>query len=407
MSKQQPEPKQPETNGGFKGLSTQAVHAGEPRRQYMDSITTPIVMTSSYTFTDMQDVLDYVTKKVDRFEYGRYGNPTTATVIKKLRALENADDAEVFDCGMTAVSCTLLGLMKTGEHVVITDDAYKKTLMFCEKVLPRFGIKATVVKMGDYTQMEDVLKKNPGTRVVLSESPTNPYLNIADMDILSGLKAQYGFRLVVDSTFASPVNQRPLEQGADVVIHSATKYLGGHNDLLGGVVLGKKEDMEMIRDYRNTTGGVMDPMTSYLLLRGLKTLAIRMARLNENAVTIAKWLEAHPKIRKVYYPGLPSHRDHHRAKKFMTGFGGVVTYELEADLDKTMTFLSSMKLFKIGPSFGGVEALITHPMTISYYDYKPEERKRLGILDELIRMSVGIEDAEDLIADIEQGLERI
>jgi cystathionine gamma-synthase len=175
---------QPQDPNGFQGISTRAVHAGEPRRQYMDSITTPIVMTSSYTFTNMTDVLDYVTKKVDRFEYGRYGNPTTATVIKKLRALENAEDAEVFDCGMTSVSCTLLGLMKNGEHLVITDDAYKKTLMFCEKVLPRFGIGATVVKMGDYDQMEDALKKNPGTKLVLSESPTNPYLNIADMDIL-------------------------------------------------------------------------------------------------------------------------------------------------------------------------------------------------------------------------------
>jgi cystathionine gamma-synthase len=372
----------------------------------MDSITTPIVMTSSYTFTDMQDVLDYVTKKVDRFEYGRYGNPTTATVIKKLRTLESAEDAEVFDCGMTAVSCTILGLMKNGDHLIITDDAYKKTLMFCEKVLPRFGIRATVVKMGDYDQMEDVLKRDRSTRMVLSESPTNPYLNIADMDILTELKHKYGFILAVDPTFASPVNQRVLEQGADVAIHSATKYLGGHNDLLGGAVLGSKSHIEQIRDYRNTTGGVMDPMTSYLLLRGLKTLAIRMQKLNDNAMTMAKWLEQHPKVRRVYYPGLPSHRDHQRALKFMTGFGGVVTYELEADLEKTMKFLSSLRLFKIGPSFGGVEALITHPMTISYYDFKPEERQRLGILDELIRMSVGIEDVEDLIDDIAFGLEQ-
>lgn len=390
-----------------KGISTRAVHAGEPDRQYMDSITTPIVMTSSYTFDNMEDVIDYVTKKVDRFEYGRYGNPTTAIVIKKLRELENAEDAEVFDCGMTAVSCTLLGLLANGDHVIITDDAYKKTLMFCEKVLPRFGVRATVSKMGDYNQMEDLLKKNPGTKVVLSESPTNPYLNIADMDILSDLKSRYGFSLVVDSTFASPVNQRPLEQGADVVIHSATKYLGGHNDLLGGAVLGRKSLLEQIRDYRNTTGGVMDPMTSYMLLRGLKTLAIRMQRHNENAMTIARWLEKHDKVRRVYYPGLPSHRDYERAKKFMTGFGGVVTFELEADLEQTKRFLNNLHLFKIGPSFGGVEALITHPMTISYYDYAPEERKRLGILDELIRMSVGIEDAQDLIADIEHGLSKM
>ncbi|MBX7246338.1 MAG: PLP-dependent aspartate aminotransferase family protein [Candidatus Sumerlaeaceae bacterium] len=390
-----------------KGLSTVSVHGGEPDRPYADSITTPIVMTSSYTFPDMDDVLAYVTKKKERFEYGRYGNPTTAVVIQKLKELELAEDAEVFDCGMSSVSCAILGLVKTGEHIVVTDDAYKKTLLFCEKILPRFGIRSTCVKMGDHEEMEEALKKNPGTRLVLSETPTNPYLNIADMDVLAALRDKYGFVLVMDSTFASPYNQQPLKQGADVVIYSATKYLGGHNDLLGGAALGRKELIDQIRDYRNTTGGVMDPMTSYMLIRGLKTLALRMQRLNDNAMAVGTYLESHPKVRKVYYPGLPSHHDHERAKKYMTGFGGVVTFELEANLQETFDFLSAMKVFKIGPSFGGVEALITHPMTISYYDYAPEERKRLGILDELIRMSVGIEDAKDLIADIEQGLTRI
>ncbi len=391
-----------------KGFSTQAVHAGEPRRQYMDSITTPIVMTSSYTFETMQEVIDYVTKKVDRFEYGRYGNPTTAVAIKKLRELEQAEDAEVFDSGMGAVCCAMLGHLQQGDHLVITDDAYKKTLMFCEKVLPRFGIRASVVKMGDYDQMEDALKKNPGTRMVVSESPTNPYLNIADMDILRELKEKYGFLLAMDSTFASPYNQLPLTQGADLVIHSATKYLGGHNDILGGVVAGAKKFLDPVRDYRNTTGGVMDPMTSYMLLRGLKTLSLRMERLNTNAQKMAEWLETHPKVRSVYYPGLPSHRDHERAKKYMTGFGGVVTFELKtSDFAEITNFLNSAEIFKVGPSFGGVEALITHPMTISYYDYTPEDRKRLGILDELIRMSMGIEDFEDLRADVEQALEKV
>lgn len=390
---------------GF-GISTRAVHAGEPERQYMDSITTPIVMTSSFTFATMDDVLDYVSGKVDRFEYGRYGNPTTAVVIKKLRELEGAEDAEVFDSGMTAVSCTLLGLLEEGDHLILTDDVYKKTLMFCEKVLPRFGIQTSVVKMGDYEEMENVLRRRP-TKVVLSESPTNPYLNIADMDILREFKERYGFVLVVDATFATPVNQQPLSQGADVVVHSATKYLGGHNDLLGGAALGRKELIERIRDYRNTTGGVMDPMTSYLLLRGLKTLAIRMERHNTNGFLVAQFLERHPRVRKVYYPGLPSHHDHKKAVKYMRGCGGVVTFELNADLEKTLKFLSALRLFKIGPSFGGVEALVTHPMTISYYDYPPEERKRLGILDELVRLSVGIEDSHDLIEDLSQALSQI
>lgn len=391
-----------------KGFSTEAVHAGEPRRQYMDSITTPVVFTSSYTFDTMEEVIDYVTKKTDRFEYGRYGNPTTAVAIKKLRDLEQAEDAEVFDSGMGAVCCAMLGHLQMGDHVVITDDSYKKTLMFCEKVLPRFGIKASVVKMGDYDQMEDALKANPGTRMIVSESPTNPYLNIADMDILRDLKEKYGFILAMDSTFASPYNQLPLQQGADLVIHSTTKYLGGHNDILGGVVLGSSDLVGPVRDYRNTTGGVMEPMTSYLLLRGLKTLSLRMERLNSNAMKMATWLETHPKVRRVYYPGLPSHRDYERAIKYMTGFGGVVTFELAtSDFAQITNFLNSTRIFKVGPSFGGVEALITHPMTISYYDYTAEDRKRLGILDELIRMSMGIEDFEDLREDVEQALEYV
>jgi len=391
-----------------KGFSTQAVHAGEPRRQYMDSITTPIVMTSSYTFETMEEVIDYVTGKVDRFEYGRYGNPTTAVAIKKLRELEQAEDAEVFDSGMGAVCCAILGHLQQGDHMVITDDAYKKTLMFCEKILPRFGIKATVVKMGDYNQMEDALKAHPGTKMLVSESPTNPYLNIADMDIIRGLKEKYGFIFVMDSTFASPYNQLPLTQGADLVVHSTTKYLGGHNDILGGVALGDKKFVDPVRDYRNTTGGVMDPMTSYMLLRGLKTLSLRMERLNSNAMQMAQWLETHPKVRRVYYPGLPSHRDHARAVKYMKGFGGVVTFELAtSDFAQITNFLNSTRLFKVGPSFGGVEALITHPMTISYYAYSAEERERLGILDELIRMSVGVEDFVDLRDDVEQALEKV
>ena len=391
-----------------KGFSTQAVHAGEPRRQFSDSITTPVVFTSSYTFETMEEVIAYVTKELDRFEYGRYGNPTTAVAIKKLRDLEQAEDAEVFDSGMGAVCCTILGHLQHGDHMIITDDAYKKTLMFCEKILPRFGIKATVTTMGDYDQMEDALKANPGTKMVVSESPTNPYLNIADMDILKELKEKYGFLMVMDSTFASPYNQRPLSQGADLVVHSATKYLGGHNDILGGVVCGDKKYLDPVRDYRNTTGGVMEPMTSYLLLRGLKTLSLRMERLNSNAMQMATWLETHPKVRKVYYPGLPSHRDYERAKKYMTGFGGVVTFELKtSDFAQITNFLNAAEIFKVGPSFGGVEALITHPMTISYYDYTPEERKKLGILDELIRMSMGVEDFVDLRDDVAQALDKV
>jgi cystathionine gamma-synthase len=389
------------------GPSTLSIHGGEPRRQLNDAIPTPIFLTSSYTFETMEEVLDYVTGKKARFEYGRYGNPTVAAAIEKLRILEGAEDGEVFDCGMSADTCAILGLLQAGDHLVITDDAYKKTLLFVEKTLPRFGITASIVPMGDYDAMESAIRKNPKTRMVVSESPTNPYLNIADMDALRSLKEKYGFILAVDSTFATPINQRCLSQGADLVMYSTTKYMGGHNDLLGGGVFGSKELVSKVRDYRNTTGGVMDPMTAYLLLRGLKTLSLRMERHNASALTLARWLETQPKVRRVYYPGLPSHRHHHLATKYMTGFGGVVTMELETDFAGVTRFLEALKIFKIGPSFGGAEALITHPMTISYYNYTPEERKRLGILDELIRISTGLEDCTDLLRDLEAGLAAI
>jgi cystathionine gamma-synthase len=389
------------------GPSTRSIHAGEPRRQLHDAIPTPIFLTSSYTFETMEEVLDYVTGRKVRFEYGRYGNPTTATALEKLRLLEGAEDGEVFDCGMSADSCTMLGLLQKGDHLVITDDAYKKTLLFVEKTLPRFGVTASIVTMGDYDAMEDAIKRHPNTRMVVSESPTNPYLNIADMDALTSLKEKYGFILAVDSTFATPINQRCLSQGADLVMYSTTKYMGGHNDLLGGGVFGCRELVSKVRDYRNTTGGVMDPMTAYLLLRGLKTLSLRMERHNSSALALAQWLETHPKVRKVYYPGLPTHRHHHLARKYMSGFGGVVTMELETNFAGVTRFLEALQIFKIGPSFGGAEALITHPMTISYFNYTAEERQRLGILDELIRISTGLEDCADLQADLAQGLEAV
>ncbi|OQX64262.1 MAG: cystathionine gamma-synthase [Desulfococcus sp. 4484_241] len=384
------------------GFSTKAVHAGEIRYNEYGSVTTPIVQTSTFIFKNIEEIKKLAAGAVERFEYGRYGHPTQLAAENKLAYLEGAEDAVLFSSGMSAITTSLFALLKSGDHIIITDDAYRRTLEFCKKCLIRFDIECTVVKMCDYEAMEQAVK--PNTRLFFSESPTNPYLNIMDLERLVGIFKDRGILILSDSTFATPYNQKPLEYGVDIVIHSATKYLAGHNDLLSGVVLGRSELVEPIREYLKITGGVIDPNSAYLLIRGLKTFDLRMKRLNENGRIVAERLEKHPKISKVYYPGLPSHPHHDVAKAQMKGFGAVVTFELDYDCDQVLEFLSRLKIINIGPSLGGVESLITHPATISYYDVPREERLALGIKDGLVRLAVGIEDAGDILADIEQAL---
>lgn len=287
--------------------------------------------------------------------------------------------------------------------MIITDDAYKRTLDFCKTCLARFDIECTVVRMCDYDAIEKAIKSN--TRLFFSESPTNPYLNVMDMEQLMGIFQGKDVLVISDSTFATPYNQKPLEYGVHIVIHSGTKYLGGHNDLLSGVVIGKKELTAPIREYLKITGGVIDPNSSYLLIRGLKTFELRMKRHNENGQIVAEHLERHPKVKRVYYPGLPSHPHYDIAKRQMKGFGGVVTFEVEDNISYVLNFLGRLNIVNIGPSLGGVESLITHPATISYYNCTREERLELGIKDGLIRLAVGVENAEDIINDIDQALD--
>jgi cystathionine gamma-synthase len=257
--------------------------------------------------------------------------------------------------------------------------------------------------MCDYTAIKRAIRKN--TRLFLSESPTNPYLNIMDLDRLTAIfSVRPDIMIISDSTFATPYNQRPLDFGVHLVIHSATKYLGGHNDLLAGVVLGRRSLITPIREYLKVTGGVIDPHSSYLLIRGLKTFELRMKRHNENGQAVAEFLEAHPKIRRVYYPGLESHPHHDVAKRQMKGYGGVVTFEMKDDVKYVHKFLSALKIINIGPSLGGVESLITHPASISYYDYTRAQRLAVGIKDGLIRLAVGVENGEDLIEDIRNAI---
>jgi cystathionine gamma-synthase len=367
-----------------------AVHCGENR--WMGSITTPIACTSTFVFKDVAEMIAFANNQAQHYEYGRYGNPTREAAERKLAALEGAERCILFDCGMSAICATILAHCNQGQNLVITDDAYKQTLHFVTNVLPRFGITATVVPMGDYQAMDDAVTND--TVMIISESPTNPYLNIADVDEVVLIARRHNILSVIDST---------LDQGVDIVVHSATKYLAGHNDILGGAVLGSKKVTEPVYQWRRVTGGVIDPMSCYLLIRGLKTFGLRMERLNNTAQHVSEFLEKQSKIRRVYYPGLSSHRHHDIAQRQMKGFGAVVTFEVDGDLDQTLKFLDGLKMCMLGPSLGGPETLVTHPALNSYYNVSREERYRLGIIDELVRLSVGLEDPRDIIADLERG----
>lgn len=384
------------------GFSTQAVHAGEIRYNEYGSITTPIVQTSTFIFKNTEEIKKLPQGVAGRFEYGRYGHPTQMAAERKLAALEGAEDAVLFSSGMSAITTSLYALLNSGDHIIITDDAYKRTLDFCKTCLQRFRIDCTVVKMCDYQAIASAIRTN--TRVFFSESPTNPYLNIMDLERLGGIFRGTKVLIISDSTFATPYNQRPLESGVHLVIHSATKYLAGHNDILAGVVLGARTLTDPIREYLKITGGVIDPHPSYLLIRGLKTFELRMERHNSTGQAVAEFLEEHPKVKRVYYPGLPSHAHYGIARRQMKGFGGVVTFEVKEDVDYVHRFLGRLEIINIGPSLGGAESLITHPATISYYRHTRAERYQLGITDGLLRLAVGLENPEDIMEDIDVAL---
>ncbi|MFA5553765.1 MAG: aminotransferase class I/II-fold pyridoxal phosphate-dependent enzyme [Phycisphaerae bacterium] len=383
-------------------LSTRAVHAGEGRRRYADSITTPIIQTSTFTFSDSKHIEDYTKKGKEHFEYGRYGNPTAKIAEKRLADLEGAEDCVVFTSGMSAITTTILSLVQSGDHIVMTDDSYKKTLEFCKTYLKQFGVGCTIVPFGDYKILEAAIKKN--TRFIFSESPTNPYLNIFDLVKIKKIADKHKVLTLIDSTFATPFNQKPLEFGMDLVLQSCTKYLAGHNDILAGAVLGSSKLVEPIRNLHKSMGGLIDPHCCYLLLRGLKTFPLRVERQNQNALAIAEHLESHPRIKKVYYPFLPSHPHYDIATTQMKGGGGVVTFDIKGNLNAAKRFLDELKLCYIGPSLGGCETLITHPALVSYYDYSRKKRYELGVTDTLFRLAVGIEAVEDIIADLDQAL---
>ena len=385
------------------GYSTLSVHAGEARQKPGNSITDPIVMASTFTFENTDSIISFIENNEQRGEYGRYGVPGEQVVEKKLAALEGADEAVLFSSGMAALVGIFNSKLRSGDEIIFFDECYHRSREYCKKHLSRFGIVTRQVKTGDYEAMEAAINSN--TKMLVSESPTNPHLSIVDLERFAAIGIKHGVETMIDATLATPYNVQSIEYGVDYVMHSATKYMGGHNDLLAGVVMANSEKIEDIRSLRGIMGAVNSPHNCYLLERGLKTFELRMQRHNENGQAIAEFLEGHPKVSRVLYPGLESHPYHKIATKTMRGFGGLVTFELaDADWKATAKVVDSTKIARIAPSLGGVESLIEQPLVMSYWNYSPEERASFGICDNMIRLALGIENADDLIRDLEQAL---
>jgi cystathionine gamma-synthase len=390
---------------GFGGFSTRAIHAGEARQKPGDAITDAIFCASTYTFPDTQSVIDYIQRKLPREEYGRYGNPSEKVVERKLAALEGGETSLLFSSGMTAIVVLLLAKLNAGDEVIFFDECYRRSREFCTLHLSRFGVTTRQVRTGDYAAMEAAISAR--TKLLVSESPTNPHLSVVDIERFADIGRRHGVETLIDSTLATPYNVQPLAMGVDYVLHSVTKYLAGHNDLLAGAIAGSNDRLEPVRKLRGIVGGISSPHNIYLLARGLKTFELRMERHNQNGLRIARFLAEHPRVERVFYPGLETHPFHEVARRTMRGFGGLVTFLLkDADWRQTADVVDAVRIPRIAPSLGGVESLIEQPLIMSYFECTPEERREFGIPDNMIRLSCGIENTEDLIDDLRRALER-
>ncbi len=387
------------------GYSTLSVHAGEQRQKPINSITDPIALASTFTFQNTQSIIDFLENDEDRGEYGRYGVPGEKVVERKLAALEGAEEGVLFSSGMAAIVGLLNAQLSAGDEIIFFDECYHRSREYCRKHLSRFGVVTHQVKTGDYEAMESAI--NSKTRMLVSESPTNPHLSILDLERFATIGRKHNVDTMIDATLATPFNIQPIQYGIDFVLHSATKYLGGHNDLLAGVVLGSQEKLAPVLQLRGIMGAVNSPHNCYLLERGLKTFGLRMRSHNENGQAVAEFLESHPRVSRVLYPGLESHPYHEIATQTMRGFGGLVTFEIkDADWKQAANFIDAIKLARIAPSLGGVETLIEQPLVMSYWNYSPDDRQSFGITDNMIRLACGIEDSQDIISDLEQALDQ-
>jgi cystathionine beta-lyase/cystathionine gamma-synthase len=377
------------------GFATTAIHAGQEADSATGSVTVPIYQTSTYA----QDGLG----KHKGYEYARTQNPTRAALEANIAALEGAKFGYAFASGMAAIDATLR-LIKAGEHVIVSDNTYGGTFRLFTRILANYNIEFDFVDTSDITNVEAAIKEN--TKMVFVETPTNPVMIVTDLQAVSDLAHAAGARVVCDNTFMSPYLQRPLEFGVDIVVHSTTKYLNGHSDGVGGiVVLNNEEDANWLGFVQNSAGAILSPFDSWLVLRGTKTLALRMEQHDRSGRAVAAFLEEHPKVQKIYYPGSLSHRQHDLAKRQQKGFGGMVAFDV-GSLEAARTVLESVKLCTLAESLGGVETLISHPATMTHASVLPETRERLGITDGLVRISVGIEDTDDIIADLDQALNK-
>ena len=388
-----------------RSIETLSVHGGELRQKAHDSLVTPIILSTAYPFADTQELQEYFRGEYKRGEeYGRYGNPTQQTAEAKLAALDSGEAAMLTATGMAAIVTTLLAMVKPGVHIVITADSYRKTRVFVREFLGKFGVEHTTCEPS-VKGIAAAIKSN--TRLIVTESPTNPYLNCVDLAALVELAQKKRIKTLIDATLATPYNLQPLTFGVDLVVHSATKYLGGHNDLMAGVVIGNRDIIDAIREHQGMFGAAPSPFTAYMLIRGLKTFAVRMRHQNESGQRIAEFLEQHPKVEQVWYPGLASHSAHVIAKQQMRGYGSLISFTVKGGLAEGSKVVDACQIPYLAPSLGGPESLIEQPALMSYYDKTPEERTALGIRENLIRISAGLESPDDLIADLDQALAKI
>lgn len=375
-------------------FSTKAIHAGQQPDPTTGAIMPPIFQTATYAQNGLGDHKGY--------EYSRSHNPTRTALQECIAALEDGKFGLAFASGMAAET-TILSLLSAGDHLVACDDLYGGSYRIFERVMRRYNVETTYVPAGNIAAYEQAIR--PNTKLIWLETPTNPLLRLIDIQAVAEIAHRHNILVVVDNTFASPYFQQPLKLGADIVVHSTTKYINGHSDVIGGaLVLNNEEAYESMKFYENAAGNVPSPFDAWLVLRGIKTLAVRMRQHDENARAVAKFLAEHPRVEKVYYPGLPSHPDYELAKRQMSGFGGMVSFQFKgvyADVDK---LVRRFKVFSLAESLGGVESLVCHPVSMTHGSIPKEIREARGLTDTLLRLSVGIEDAEDLLADLQQAL---
>ncbi len=387
-----------------KHFETMAIHAGGEEKKPDNALNDPIFMTSAFTFDSLEKADAAFAFETRDYVYTRGNNPTLRVLEERMAALEGGQGAVAFASGMAAISSVLLSLLKPGDEIVAHPMLYGSTQNFVKNILPRYGISSRLLNLADVSALASALSDR--TKVIYFETPVNPSLEIIDIRAICQIAGTRGIKVVVDNTFATPYFQRPLSLGADVVVHSATKYISGHGDVIAGIAVARDGDyaQELKFGYMCEFGGVMSPFTAWLLLRGLKTLALRMREHEQNALAVARYLNDHPRVKKVYYPGLPEFPGHGLAAAQMRGFGAMVSFEVDGSLAQSKQLVNSLKLFKLAVSLGDCESLVQHPFAMTHRDYTPAEVQEAGLSPGLVRLSIGLEHKEDLVADLELAL---